>query len=276
MGARCASGPRAFRPRRSPGTPLCVLALFVAHDKGWNVSTTRSRYPGREMVNTFDVLDAPTTTERTSVVPNMRGWLHAGSVPLVMAAGALLIGRSPTSASRIGSAIFAMTVLTNFAVSAGLHRGRWSPGTTLTLRHLDHASIFLVIAGSCTPFALLMLSGDHRVVLLSITWAGAALGIGFRLFWTGAPRWLYTWIYIALGWAPIVFIKDFAAYPVTAVLVLIVLGGVLYTSGGIVYGLRRPDPFPRWFGFHEVFHTLTIAAFVSLYVGVAIITFSLR
>ena len=107
-------------------------------------------------------------------------------------------------------------------------------------------------------------------------WTGAVLGVLFRIFWNDAPRWLYTPIYVALGWAAVFYFGDFVDTASTAVLVLMAVGGGLYTLGGVVYGIKRPDPFPRWFGFHEVFHTLTIAAFVTHYVGVSIATYSLR
>ena len=148
--------------------------------------------------------------------------------------------------------------------------------TALWLRRLDHSSIFLLIAGSYTPFTLLLLDGSERTTLLIVAWGGATLGILFRLFWTGAPRWLYTPIYIALGWAAVFYFPSFFASASAAVITCLVLGGALYTLGGVIYGFRWPDPSPRWFGFHEVFHTLTIAAFVTHYVGVSIATYSLR
>jgi len=144
------------------------------------------------------------------------------------------------------------------------------------LQRFDHANIFLLIAGSYTPFTLLLLHGRDRTILLTVVWVGAGLGILFRIFWVGAPRWLYTAIYIGLGWAAIFYFDDFVANAGTAVLTLMAVGGVLYTFGGIVYGLKRPNPSPTWFGFHEVFHALTIAAFVTHYVGVSIATYSLR
>ncbi len=210
------------------------------------------------------------------VKPHLRGWLHAATAPLALAAGIVLIALSPTTSTRVGSTVFALSALALFTASATMHRGRWSRRTGLWLRRLDHSSIFLLIAGSYTPFSLLLLEGADRTTLLSVAWGGAVLGILFRLFWTGAPRWLYTPIYIALGWAAVFYIPAFYASASTAVLTCIVVGGCLYTVGGVVYGFKWPDPSPRWFGFHEVFHSLTIAAFVVHYIGVSIATYSLR
>jgi hemolysin III len=216
------------------------------------------------------------TSVLEDVKPRLRGWLHAVTSPLTLAAGIVLIVLSPTAASRVGSAVFVASAVLLFTVSALYHRGRWSPRTRALLQRCDHASIFVLIAGSYTPFALIMLDGTARAVLLSIAWGGALLGMAFRLLWTTAPRWLYVPIYVALGWAAVFFAGDFAAYGSVAVLALIAVGGALYTLGGVVYGFQRPDPFPRWFGFHEVFHTLTIAAFAAHYVGVSLATYSLR
>jgi hemolysin III len=217
------------------------------------------------------------------VKPKLRGWLHLVTVPLTLAAGIVLIALSPTSTTRIGSTVFTVSALVLFSVSAVYHRGTWSPRVWGVLRRLDHSNIFLLIAGSYTPFTLIFLDGTEEVLLLSIVWTGAVLGVGFRVFWTHAPRWLYTPIYIALGWAAAFFIPDFAEGTGrvglgigVASLVLVAAGGVLYTLGGVVYGLKRPNPWPRWFGFHEVFHAFTILAFVTHYVGVSLATYSLR
>ena len=210
------------------------------------------------------------------VKPRLRGWIHAGTAPLTLAAGIVLVALSPTVATRVGSAVFATSALLLFTVSAIYHRGTWSPRTWRFLRRFDHANIFLLIAGSYTPFTLLLLEGSERIVLLSVVWTGALLGVAFRVFWNDAPKWLYVPVYMSLGWAALFYLGDFAQTASTAVLVLMALGGGLYTLGGIVYGFKRPNPFPRWFGFHEVFHTLTIAAFVAHYLGVSIATYSLR
>ena len=210
------------------------------------------------------------------VKPHLRGWLHAVTAPLAAAAGVVLVALSPTATTRIGSAVFATTAMVLFTVSAIYHRGTWSPRIWAFLRRFDHANIFLLIAGTYTPFSLLLLEGRNQVLLLSTVWTGAVLGVLFRVFWADAPRWLYTPIYLALGWAAVFFFRDFVHGTGTAVLTLMIVGGALYTAGGLVYGFQRPNPSPRWFGFHEVFHTLTIAAFVTHYVGVSIATYSLR
>ncbi len=214
--------------------------------------------------------------------PRLRGWLHLVNAPLTLAAGIVLITLSPTAATRLGSTVFAASALVLFTVSAIYHRGTWSPGVHAFLRRFDHANIFVLIAGSCTPFAILLLQGAEQWAMLGVTWGGALAGVGLKVFWAGAPRWLSAPIYIALGWAPVFFFADFVdgardlGAIGTAVIVLIVVGGALYTVGGLVYGTKFPDPSPRWFGFHEVFHTLTILAFVTHYVGVSLATYSLR
>jgi hemolysin III len=210
------------------------------------------------------------------VKPRLRGWLHAAVVPVTLAAGLLLVMTSAPGAPRVGSAVFAVSALTLFSVSAALHRGRWGLRTNRLLTRLDHACIFLLIAGTYTPFTLLLLDGTRQVLMLSIAWGGALLGASFRVGWPDAPRWLYTPLYIALGWASIFFLGDFLAHGGVMVFALIAAGGLLYTIGGVVYGLRRPNPIPTWFEFHEVFHALTVVAFAAHYTGVSVLTHTLR
>lgn len=222
-----------------------------------------------------------TTTGPASLVvervPRLRGWLHTGAAPLVLVAGTVLVVLSPDEASRIGSTVFTLAAMLNFTASAAMHRGHWTPRGAVLLRRVDHASIFVLIAGSCTPFALIMLSGVPRVTFLAVTWSGAAIGILARLFWSDAPRWIHTATYLAMGWVAVFFLKDLVSYPGTFVVpVLIMVGAGLYTLGAVVYATRRPDPVPHWFGFHEVFHLFALTAFVTHYVGVSIATYSLR
>ena len=181
---------------------------------------------------------------------------------------------SPTAEARISTAVFAITAALLFGVSALYHRGHWSPQTNGILKRLDHANIFLIIAGTYTPFTALLLDPGRARVLLLVVWTGALIGVVSQVFWPKAPRWLNAPVYVALGWVAVVYIPQFLSGGGVAVFVLVVAGGALYTLGGLVYGLKWPDPSPRWFGFHEVFHALTIAAFVVHYVGVSMAAYT--
>ncbi len=214
--------------------------------------------------------------------PKLRGWLHLIIAPLTLVGGIVLVALSPTTITRVGSAVFIASALILFTVSAIYHTGTWSPRVWAFLRRFDHSNIFILIAGSYTPFSLMLLEGTQRSVLLTVVWTGAILGVAFRVFWTDAPRWLYTPIYIAMGWAAVFFIPGFLDGARTlgsvgiAAFVMIVVGGALYTFGGVVYGFKRPNPSPQWFGFHEVFHSFTILAFVAHYVAVSLATYAHR
>ena len=207
--------------------------------------------------------------------PHLRGWLHLGTLPVSVAAGIVLISLSPDGRTRAATTVFAVCSSVLFASSALFHLGHWSPRWRTVLRRLDHSSIFLLIAGTYTPFAVMLLDDNSSRALLSLVWGGALLGIAFRVFWIGAPRWLYVPVYVALGWAALFWLRGLSsAGPV--ILALIVGGGALYSIGGLVYGLKRPNPIPRWFGFHELFHSFTIAAFATHYVGVSMIVYAAR
>ncbi|MGL5857741.1 MAG: PAQR family membrane homeostasis protein TrhA [Angustibacter sp.] len=203
------------------------------------------------------------------VKPKLRGWLHAGTFPLALAAGIVLIALAPSTLGRVTAAVYALTAALLFGTSAVYHRGSWSPRVQRLLKRLDHSNIFLIIAGTYTPFAALLLSEGKARMLLLVVWAGALGGVLFRVFWVGAPRWLYTPVYLALGWVAVLYLPDFLRQGGVTVLTLVIVGGVLYTVGGVVYGLKRPDPSPRWFGFHEIFHACTVAAFVVHYIAVS-------
>jgi hemolysin III len=195
------------------------------------------------------------------VKPTWRGWIHAGTFPITIIAGIVLITLADGPLAKWASAVFVLTSMLLFGNSALYHRFNWSPKTRLVLKRIDHANIFLLIAGTYTPIALLALPLDKGIVLLVAVWTGALIGIGFRVFWINAPRWLYVPLYVLLGWAALAFIGDiFAASP--AAMVLVVVGGLLYTVGSVVYGMKKPNPIPGTFGFHEIFHTLTVLAFL--------------
>ena len=217
------------------------------------------------------------------IKPKLRGWFHAASTPLIIAAGTVLITLSPTASTRVGSSLYVASALLLFGTSAVYHRGRWSPRVWAFLNRLDHSNIYLFIAGSYTPFAITLLHGSARIWMLAIVWAGALIGVALQMLWPSAPRWLSAPVYIALGWAAVFFIPAFFHGAVAlglgigiAIFVLIVVGGALYTVGGLVYGFKWPDPAPRVFGFHEVFHGFTVVAFITQYVGVSMATYALR
>ena len=216
----------------------------------------------------------PLQTVAAVVKPRLRGWLHAGMAPLALAAGIVLVALAPTSTARVGAAVFLAASVLLFATSGVYHRGTWGPRGDAVLRRLDHANIYVFIAATYTPMALLLLSGRSRVGLLVLIWSAAVAGLVFRLFWLSAPRRLYTALYIAMGWAAVGWMGAFYAQGGPAVVTLILAGGVCYTAGAVVYGRKRPDPSPRWFGFHEIFHAGTIAGFVCHYIAVSMITYA--
>jgi hemolysin III len=208
------------------------------------------------------------------VTPRLRGWLHAGAAPLALAAGIVLISVAPTAAGVVGGSVFVAASVLLFGTSGIYHRFTWGRRGHAVLRRLDHANIYVFIAATYTPLALLLLTGTSQVVLLSVIWAAALTGLAFRLFWLGAPRWLYTVLYVVMGWTALGWLGEFLAAGGLAVLLLIIAGGVCYTVGAVIYGAKRPNPSPRWFGFHEIFHAGTIAGFVCHYIAIFLVTYA--
>ncbi len=210
------------------------------------------------------------------VKPKLRGWIHLGISPFVVAAGIVLLALSPTAPLRWANAVFGLSAVLLFCTSAVYHRGHWSPKVAGVLRRLDHTNIFLIIAGTYTPLAVALLDPPVARTLLVVIWSGALAGLLMRVFWLGAPRWLYTPIYVALGWVAVWFMPEFWGSGGAGVVWLIIAGGLAYTLGAVVYGFKWPDPSPRWFGFHEIFHSLTVAGFVCHYIAVSIATYAYR
>lgn len=200
--------------------------------------------------------------------PRLRGWIHAGTFPFALAASIVLIVLAPTAAGKISASVFGLSACLLFGVSAVYHRGNWSPRTDAVLRRLDHTNIFLIIAGTYTPLAVLLLPPDQGTVLLTLVWSGALLGLLARVFWLNAPRWVYVPVYLALGWVAVAYMGQFWAIGGPAVVWLILAGGVAYTLGAIVYGTKKPDPSPAWFGFHEIFHVFTVLGFACHVVAI--------
>jgi hemolysin III len=206
------------------------------------------------------------------VKPRLRGWLHAGMAPLALAAGIVLISLAKTPAGVVGGAVFLTASVLLFGTSGVYHRGTWGARGQAILRRMDHSNIYVFIAATYTPLALILLDGASRMILLVLIWSAAVGGLLFRLLWLSAPRWLYTVLYIAMGWTALGWLGAFYHAAAPAVLILILAGGICYTLGAIVYARKRPDPSPAWFGYHEIFHVGTIAGFVCHYAAIFMIT----
>ncbi|MDN4595630.1 PAQR family membrane homeostasis protein TrhA [Leifsonia virtsii] len=261
-------------PRKSPNTGTAgarrsgedvaelleePAADLDAADAAVQADERATRDGGRDLPN-IPLLDA-SPANPADIKPTWRGWIHAGTFPVTIAAGIVLICLAHGAPAKWASAVFMLTSMLLFGNSALYHRFNWRPRTKVILKRIDHANIFLLIAGTYTPLAVLALPPSKGILLLSLVWAGALLGIGFRVFWITAPRWLYVPIYVALGWAALMYIVDLVDANV-AMMVLVLVGGILYTIGAVIYGMKRPNPIPGVFGFHEIFHTLTVLAFL--------------
>lgn len=220
---------------------------------------------------------APTATgERTTPdplasKPTWRGALHLAAFPVSILTGTLLlVAVADDPAERWACLVYTAATAVLFGVSALYHRGDWDDRTRARLRRLDHSNIFLMIAGTYTPLCVALLTGTTRSVVLTVVWVGALAGIVFRVAWLSAPAWLYTPFYVALGWVAVTVLPSLAEAGGTAVVALVIAGGLAYSAGGVVYALRRPDPAPATFGYHEVFHTATIIGFACHYAAVAL------
>lgn len=216
--------------------------------------------------------DTPLIEVLAVVKPRLRGWLHAGMAPLALAAGIVLISLAATPAGVVGGTVFLTASVLLFGTSGVYHRRTWGARGQAILRRMDHSNIYVFIAATYTPLALILLDGASRTILLVLIWAAALGGLTFRFLWLSAPRWLYTVLYIVMGWAALGWLGAFYHAAGLPVVILMVAGGICYTLGAIVYARKRPDPSPAWFGYHEIFHVGTIAGFVCHYVAIFMIT----
>lgn len=201
--------------------------------------------------------------------PLWRGWIHAVAAPFAVAAGIVLVSLAPGADRKIASAVYAITGVLLFGVSAVYHRGNWQPKARMLLKRLDHSNIMLVIAGSYTPLSWCLLDRPTAVLLLWLIWSGAVFGVLFRVLWTHAPRWLYVPIYVALGCAAVFFLPQFFAASFPAA-VLICVGGAFYIAGAVFYGLKAPNFRPGVFGFHELFHVFTVLGFAAHFAAIVV------
>lgn len=214
--------------------------------------------------------DGPTELPQLTDRPLLRGWIHLFATPVVLILGLLAVTQPEEVHQRISVAVFTLCSVILFGSSAVYHLGNWTPRVKAVLRRVDHSNIFLLIAGTYTPLAVLLLDHDKTLTLLVIIWSGALAGITIRQLWLSAPRWVYVAIYLLLGWVAIWYLPDFYQVGGAAVVWFIILGGVFYTLGAVSYGLKWPNPMPRVFGFHEIFHLCTIVAWACHATAVAI------
>lgn len=215
-----------------------------------------------------------TASDQPAAKPLLRGWIHTVMAPLALLGGMVLLVLTPTVEGRLAAAVYTLTSLALFGNSAVYHRGRWTDRVAVQLRRVDHANIFLFIAGTYTPLATQLLTGGSRVLLLGLIWTCAALGVIFRVAWLGAPRWLYVALYLVMGWVALFWLAQFWTTGGPLVVVLIILGGLAYSYGATVYGRKRPNPWPRHFGFHEIFHTSTAVAAACHFAAICLATFA--
>ena len=204
------------------------------------------------------------------VKPRLRGVSHQWAFFVALVAGIVLVIAAPSGRATLAATIYAISMSAMFGASALYHRVDWkSLSARRWMRRLDHSMIYLLIAGTYTPFALLVLDGGLAQAVLIAIWGGAALGIGLKLLWPDTPKWLTAAVYLTLGWVAIIAFPQLASELGPVGMGLVAAGGILYTAGAVVYALRRPDPYPAVFGYHEIFHVLVIAAAVLQFVAVA-------
>ena len=201
--------------------------------------------------------------------PLLRGVIHQAGFTVSLVVGTLLIVGADGTRAHVAASVFASSVAICFGASALYHRVTWTPTVRLWMRRIDHAGIYVLIAGTYTAVCLLALSGAWRWTVLSIVWAGAVAAIVLKFAWVDAPKWLAAAIGLALGWVGVVAFPKLASTLDPAAVVLLGVGGLVYTAGAVVYVRRKPNPAPAVFGYHEVFHALTIVAVACQYVAIA-------
>jgi len=206
--------------------------------------------------------------------PKLRGIVHLVMSPLSLVAGLILITLANELRGRITLGIFTLTAVTLFTCSALYHRVAWNDKNKAIWRRIDHSNISILIAGTYTPFAVYLLQPSQTKTLLIVAWGGAILISLLRIFWLSAPRWLYVAGYISLGWAAVFYMPAFLNSGRIAIFILILIGGVLYSAGGVIYALKKPNFSINWFGFHELFHAMTAAAFICHFIAAVLTVYS--
>ncbi|MGW6444720.1 PAQR family membrane homeostasis protein TrhA [Lentzea sp. NPDC055074] len=218
------------------------------------------------------------TPPQPGLRPRLRGWLHLWSFVASVATGATLIALAASTVSAraaLATSVYGLTVLGLFGVSALYHRVTWESDRVRTwMKRMDHSMIFVFIAGTYTPFALLAMNPGTGATVLWVVWIGALLGVTMKLAWPHAPRWLGVPIYIALGWVAVFVLPELLHHAGVAALVLLLVGGALYTVGAVFYATRWPNPWPQVFGYHEFFHAATVVAAICHYIAIWLAMYS--
>ena len=225
--------------------------------------------PSRAVMTEQSTAPTPDTAPAADPLPpQLRGWLHLVCFFLSLPAGALVIASAGSNRARLAAVIYALGMSAMFGVSAAYHRGRWSPRGRVRMRRTDHGTILLMIAGSYTPFCLLTLEGTTARLILIGVWTGA--GVGFVVALSGIAEKAVVGVlcYIGLGWVVVLALPELVRELTAGQMMLLVAGGIVYTLGGIVLGTRRPNPSPRWFGYHEVWHAMVVVACSFHYVTI--------
>jgi hemolysin III len=207
--------------------------------------------------------------DERAVKPLLRGVLHQGAFIASIIVAPFLLASADTSRARIAATVFACSVSACFGASALYHRVTWTPSVRRWMRRIDHAGVYLLIAGTYTPVSLLVLHGDWGRVILVVVWTGALAAILLKFMWVDAPKWVAAAVGMTLGWVAVVALPELVHRLQLSALTLLIAGGLLYSTGAIVYARRKPNPRPAVFGYHEVFHALTIAAATCQYVAIA-------
>ena len=220
-----------------------------------------------------EALDGTLSDVVEAVKPRLRGVLHQVAFGVSLITGSVLVVLAEGTRATTAASVYAVSVALLFGTSATYHRGTWSPRALGVMQRLDHSMIFVLIAGTYTPFTLLLLDGWRRWTVFGVVWGGALVGVLACNLLRRRSVWLFTGLYLALGWIGVAVSPTLLRAGGPLVLAALVLGGVLYSLGAVVYARQRPDPSPQWFGYHEVFHAFTIAAFAAHYVAVSIATY---
>jgi hemolysin III len=268
FGGGCAGAGGGAVSRRKRSTAATTAAASSGEAEGATISRR-----GRRLGTGVDHASARVASARMhapEIKPRLRGVFHQWAFFVSVAAGALLVVLAPSGRAAAAGGLYAAALAGMFGASALYHRVAWRPALRPWFRRLDHSMIYVLIAGTCTPVAVLSLEGVLPVVVLAVLWGGALLGVVLKLVWLGAPRRLVAAVYLILGWVAVILLPEVVRSAGVPAATLFVAGGLLYTAGALVYARRRPDPRPAVFGFHEVFHVFVIAAAAAHFVAIAL------